>query len=1008
MSSGLSQLIATSDAVNLSYSIAASTPHSGQYGPENILVDNPTDHTSRWSSAYQGIAYQGVSQWILLRLESLSVLQAITFGKFMKAHPCNLKDYRVFVGTTEDHMTEVLHSQLRNDHIPETRPVKHMNHTGIYFPTRFVKIVPLSAHQSNYHTSVWHISLQGIQDPDVVERVRRIYEEYREAVVLRHLLKHLRQRRLLSPFDIIQSRSFLKLEHPLVTQLHSNLVLRGNWSHAEQLLLRFSSAGLFKSYLQSCQPNAAFTRLRGTDADGDMPCARGGHAMCMDPINDRIYLHGGWDGEKSLDDFLMYDVKEDKWTVLSLGTAQVHNAPSSRSCHKMLFDTKSGSIYILGRLSDSDQLTPASNHPTPTISDSSTSTAAPNATPALTTRPSRPFPHVQTVPNTPPPPVPQRLRNPEETYCSEFYRYHTRGADAGTWDFLSFDTASSGGPPLVFDHQMVLDPEAQMIYVFGGRIVDGNWDSIKCAGLYSYNVRTSKWKTLMPSDAQPGTQGYIPPRFGHSMLFEPNERALYIFAGQKEGVYLSDMYVYDLKTNTSTEIFSESASIGGPEPSFAPRAVIDPELKEIYIISGLVGRHGDGSKVTYLEPTMSYWVYRYGSRPGKWSKVHLEPFNKLKSTGSPRSGSAILARDRHVSTSPPLGEDNKKPRARYAYQVTYNIKTKKIFMHGGNAGKVDTIGVDTEDRDGDGGEASGGERAPDQREAQSKRGNEEMRLNDLWSISLQRPLADMVVRRARFQIRRQQFREMCEDQSPIKALNFLQNEVADVVDHSDVAESEEFRALMTYLLMPPPGLGSRASSAATIKLGQTGTGSSNQVREGQGSAELNWYSREYLRATHAKGKSSMFELYSVDERDDEDEEADEGSDRDNGGWTNHIEENNDGSDEESIKADGRSMSVNPDAMLDVPDPVEFKSLLERGPPIGDPTGEGSASGLEIPSGLRYQQRAEVFESLLEFVDENERQPNGSLLDLVGEGGAGGCLTGLDILGSEYGLSGRFK
>jgi hypothetical protein len=28
-------------------------------------------------------------------------------------------------------------------------------------------------------------------------------------------------------------------------------------------------------------------------------------------------------------------------------------------------------------------------------------------------------------------------------YCSEFFRYHTRGLDAGKWDLLSFDTAVS-------------------------------------------------------------------------------------------------------------------------------------------------------------------------------------------------------------------------------------------------------------------------------------------------------------------------------------------------------------------------------------------------------------------------------------------------------------------------------------------------------------------------------------------------------------------------------------
>jgi muskelin len=67
------------------------------------------------------------------------------------------------------------------------------------------------------------------------------------------------------------------------------------------------------------------------------------------------------------------------------------------------------------------------------------------------------------------------------------------------------------------------------------------------------------------------------------MLLDPNTRILYIFAGQREGSFLSDMHTYDLKTYTATEIFSDSAAIGGPSPSFAQRAVIDPDLKEIYV-----------------------------------------------------------------------------------------------------------------------------------------------------------------------------------------------------------------------------------------------------------------------------------------------------------------------------------------------------------------------------------------------------------------------------------------
>ena len=53
---------------------------------------------------------------------------------------------------------------------------------------------------------------------------------------------------------------------------------------------------------------------------------------------------------------------------------------------------------------------------------------------------------------------------------------------------------SSGGPPLISDHQMAIDSEAQMIYVSGGRVIDAEWDSLKFSGLYSYDIRTSRWK----------------------------------------------------------------------------------------------------------------------------------------------------------------------------------------------------------------------------------------------------------------------------------------------------------------------------------------------------------------------------------------------------------------------------------------------------------------------------------------------------------------------------------
>ncbi|KAJ1560640.1 hypothetical protein HK096_007790, partial [Nowakowskiella sp. JEL0078] len=68
---------------------------------------------------------------------------------------------------------------------------------------------------------------------------------------------------------------------------------------------------------------------------------------------------------------------------------------------------------------------------------------------------------------------------------------------------------------------------------------------------------------------------------------------------------------------------------------------------------------------------------------------------------------------------------------------------------------------------------------------------------------------DNVLRRVKFYVRRQRFREICESSNDslsgksvfpdLKALNYLQREVSAVVDHKNEEESKEFRELTTLL-----------------------------------------------------------------------------------------------------------------------------------------------------------------------------------------------------------------
>ena len=226
--------------------------------------------------------------------------------------------------------------------------------------------------------------------------------QHMETMALRHILKHLRSRRLMAPFKALTACADVQLEHPLVTRFYDSVVSDGNWAEAERVLQLAADAGLFDTYAREAPAQATWTRLCGASADGDAPRQRGGHAMCIDEAAGMIYLYGGWDGERSLDDFWVYAIAESRWQAVPRPEDAAW--PGRRSCHKMTFDAGSGRIYLLGCLSVSDD-------------DLREADAARTRSPATSTGEARP-----------------------PTQRADFYAYHTRGENAGAWELLSADT----------------------------------------------------------------------------------------------------------------------------------------------------------------------------------------------------------------------------------------------------------------------------------------------------------------------------------------------------------------------------------------------------------------------------------------------------------------------------------------------------------------------------------------------------------------------------------------
>jgi hypothetical protein len=224
---------------------------------------------------------------------------------------------------------------------------------------------------------------------------------------------------------------------------------------------------------------------------------------------------------------------------------------------------------------------------------------------------------------------------------------------------------------------MCIDEQGETIYIFGGRNVtyESTTTMYTYSGLYSYNIATNVWRLIR---ADGGTESSPTPaittsttttantdtiksRVGHSMLMDPVTRQLYIFAGQRVKLYLSDLFSYAIDTNTLTEISQDYAKeSGGPDAGYTQRATMDTARKEIYVLSGYLRNQGCDVVKSGL------WVYAMDHN--RWTKVYQNENNDPE----------YWQKMKHVEPCP-----------RFAHQMVYDSMAGVQYVFGGNPGDRD-------------------------------------------------------------------------------------------------------------------------------------------------------------------------------------------------------------------------------------------------------------------------------------------------------------------------------
>ncbi|GAA6064014.1 hypothetical protein JCM10212_005497 [Sporobolomyces blumeae] len=601
----------------------------------------------------------------------------------------------------------------------------------------------------------------------------------------------------------------------------------------------------------------------GTRGPRRQPGPRGGHQMVR--IGRKLVLFGGWDGTRDLGDLWEWDLPRvgtvaegreaglydggaaaggggggggGEWRLVETGEENDGKPrPGKRSCHQLAVDDHEGWIYLLGKRVDPWDEDEADD-------DEDAASAGENRMEVERDGPARvgdPERNGAGQDATRGDGARTNGARHEDRYRSDFWRYKAVGPGRGTWELLSEDTRADGGPDLLFDHAMVLHSATQRLFVFGGKrqgVQDGAEAderprplgstppprvSSQYSGMYCYDIAQRKWALVFgdPSVSTPPSflSDRLLPRAGHSMVLDTSARTptIYIYGGQRDTRYEGDLWAIRLASpRTPSEEEYEDEGFTDPDISIDPEDLLAEEDERLWRQGAVLGMPPLGAETTPFVGACT--PPRSTAFPGRQTIVQIRrvwppgngpappatpappaSFTPRLSitatrsitllTGLTRSGSGssmvettlegiwrkgttdLSAWEKIEEWAGGYQDESRKPPGRFASQVVYDPFRDEHYVFGGHPHS----GVD-----------------PD------------TRLADFWKLQIVDPTPEEALRMATFHLRKQRFNEMCTTVPTVLALQYLQNDLSSVVDHSSPAESSAFRTCMTALLSAPP------------------------------------------------------------------------------------------------------------------------------------------------------------------------------------------------------------
>ncbi|GAA5847415.1 hypothetical protein JCM9279_000471 [Rhodotorula babjevae] len=393
------------------------------------------------------------------------------------------------------------------------------------------------------------------------------------------------------------------------------------------------------------------------------------------------------------------------------------------------------------------------------------------------------------------------------------------------------------------------------------------------SGMWCYDIEAKRWTHLFgdprptsfaPRPASPSSSERLLSRAGHALVLDESspddDPTLYVLHGQRNEQYLADEWAVRLASPSSSS--SSAPVIGSSAPGddalWRQGAVLDFPSSAPSSAGSLV----DASAFPASSPSAS------PSRPSRSTRSNAHD----SSTTSSRSRQPTIVQIRRLPTPAPAPTDAAAavPPAGFTQRLTLGPHGTWTLLTGLGAAPTGSgsasSGGSTPERDRErerarergegeercvrgvwrrvGGAKGKWERVKEEEgaagegpsgryaaqvvydplkgehylfggcpESPSPTESPDMRLSDFWKVKIVDPTPDEALRRAKFLVRKQRFAELCATSPTVLALQYLQNDLSLVVDHSSPSESAAFRACMAQLLAAPARMNIDADAA---------------------------------------------------------------------------------------------------------------------------------------------------------------------------------------------------